>query len=118
MNRQRYMIFEHPKSVATNSTYLAIHGLLANYHWARLDDTHVLVIGSYSVNRQKHLDAVDKLSILPHLASAKAIHNTVKKITHWHSLKNALGLEDTSHTMTDVVDEIEASYGVVFGPLR
>jgi hypothetical protein len=77
---QRYMIVEHPKSQEALCIeegclkgQLPIHKHLQNYHWTRLDDTHVLVLGNYSVQHHDTLHNHDKCTVLQHTGSARTI---------------------------------------------
>ena len=127
MVRQRYMILEYHRdtenklvinNAGTLENHLPIHELLISHHWSRLDDEHVVVLGTYSIGNHKHLENHTRLSILPHLASAKPLHTAVKHQNHWHSLRQAVRADDIPLTMTDIVDDLEAIHGTVFGPLR
>ena len=126
MQRQRYMIVEY--SLATEKAlgldaqgflvnHMHLHELLATYHWSRLDNDHVIVLGNYSISKQKELDNHPAVTILPHLASTKHLHKVSKKPAHWLALKSSLSLDDPS-TMSDVVDVLHTIHGPIYAPLN
>jgi hypothetical protein len=123
MVRQRYIVVEHPRETETLHLIdkrlggvLPVHTLLTQYHWARLDDIHVVVIGGYGLPASNKLSAHPSVTVLPSLNSTRTIHaHCVKcgKLAHFNALAPQLGLTQTS-TMGDFVDSIAERYGPVF----
>lgn len=91
-----------------------IHGMLGNYHYARVDDKHILLIGTYSLQHHNTLHNMDTVSVLPMLSSVKAVktHGQVKG-HHWRALCDGMSLADDS-IMEDVLYRAEILYGPVF----
>jgi hypothetical protein len=122
MIRQRYMIVEHPRENEMPHAdkkfadyVLPIHTMLGTYHWARLDDVHVLVTGQYPVSHHAMIQSHPKTSVLPMVGSGKLLKEHLSsKAEHWKALSSGLSLDDTS-TTSDLVEAAEAKFGVLFG---
>jgi hypothetical protein len=118
MRRQRYMIVEHSSekeaSKHFNDMVVPIHTMLATYHWARLDDSHVFLTGYYEISMHDRLHQHPKVSVLPSASSAKTLnaHLTTKN-NHWQALSRKLSL-DSSATTQDAIEAAESMFGAVF----
>ena len=119
---RRYMVVEHPVESDQLTTVgnrvigqVPIHSMLQDYHWARIDKTHVILIGGYSIGHHVALHSHDKVSVLPSQNSTKTIVNHPMKDAHKKALQMALSLDD-SHTMETVLEKLELQYGPIFSP--
>ena len=129
MYKQRYLIVEYSIEDEAKyrknpvgldgkfQNYLHIHHMLGTYHWSRLDSQHVVLLANYSVHHHKALQEDHKVSLLPHISSAKPIHKVVKKSIHWEALRDKLEVDHDS-SMDDILDALEEKHGAIFAPIR
>lgn len=120
MKKLRYMVVEHSRDeeelYIENGEVVGqvpIHHLLGAYHWTRLDDQHVLLMGSYSISHHATLANHEKVSVLPVMHSSKYIQNHEMKEQHKQALRAALRLDD-DHTMEHVIEKLETHHSPIF----
>jgi hypothetical protein len=98
---------------------LPIHDLLGSYHWARLDDDYVFVIGSFSVENTLAIADREDTLMLPYNASGKRLlryGSDSNRQLQIASLAARFNLTDQD-TMSDLLDQV-STFGVVFMPSR
>jgi len=124
MKKIRYMVVEHPRENEKLQIdghkitgQVPIHDMLSEYHWARLNDNYVILMGNYSVGHHANLASHSKVSILPPENSVKKILAHPMQDVHKDALRMALSLDD-EHTMEDVLVKLELLYGAVFAPQK
>jgi|ERR1700761_1961712 len=124
---QRYMVVEHKHAEADLKLVdgkvegkLPIHGYLSNYHWARLDETHVICIGSFPAHHHNDIHNHEKVTVLPHVGSSRMLRQHVvkngkspNKIAHLASLCTALDV-DHNGSIDDVIDAVVSKHGPCF----
>lgn len=127
MSTERYMIVEHKRDEADlyavgGKVYgrISIHTLLRSYHWHRIDDTHVILLGSYSSRHHNTLATHPRVTLMPHLSSSKQLkkHFDQKgKLHHYHALSKVFAMGENA-AMGDFLDHVEEHLGPVFQPRR
>ena len=118
MRKQGYMVVEHPIEKDTaedfHSMVVHIHHHLGNYNWARLDDKHVLLLGTYSASSHNYLHSLATVTVLPHASSTKPVANILKE-HHYRAVQSGMPIED-HHTMSDLIEHAEVLYGPLLSP--
>jgi hypothetical protein len=125
--RVRYFIIRYPAASEKKFADLdkdgrfigtiPVHEWLAEYHWSRISEDFVLLLGEYSYQwQQALLDHVD-VEMLPSVSSLRKLGTFLKKPGFWAALKTNLGVDDNA-TMDDILDRIEEKHGPIFGPIR
>lgn len=114
MYTRRYMIVTHSKD---NKDAVSVHGLLADYHWHRLDDDHVLLYGSYLPSHGNKLREHPDVSVMPHAVSSKPLSVHLDKTHHLKALSTHMKIEEDAQ-MTHFLDAVETRLGPVFQPMR
>lgn len=121
---QRYMVVEYGAAARSRLgfdasghfvNHLPIHHLLHSFHWAVLDDKHVLVTGHFVPHHMKELENRHDVSVLSSLHSTAAMKSTMKKPEHWAALKQHHGLSENA-TLGDAIDSFVRKHGHVFSP--
>jgi hypothetical protein len=94
---------------------LPVHGLLGNYHWARLNAQHVLVTADYSIASHVALAVHPAVSVLPVISSGKTLFKHLNnRKDHLQALID-IGIDDEG-TMSDFIEIAESRYGPIFSP--
>jgi hypothetical protein len=118
MFRHRLMVVEHPVSRDKGKSFaemaIHIHSLLGTYHWARLDENHVLLTGNYPIKHHDKLHNMETVSVMPPMASGRTIKEKLKD-KHYVVLANRLHLAP-EHNMSDLIETAEQHYGPLFSP--
>ena len=126
MTNTRYMVVDHARSESSLTRedgvlkgQIAIHSLLTNYHWARITEDHVLLIGSFSIANTTKLRNHAKVSVLPHANSQRNLksHLSGRRPDHYQALVSKLGIDDTCF-MAHLLDKLENALGPVFAPQK
>lgn len=112
------MIVDHPVAAHASKKLEAfaipIHTMLGTYTWARLDDAHVFVTGTYEISMHDRLAKHPSVSVLPSVSSGKTLQSHLKqKDSHWNALAQKLSL-DSNASMSDLIDAAEAKFGAAF----